>query len=238
MSLHRRRAGRLLTLALLALWLLAPTVLAAAQWPRWWTWIASEQTPMTWLQSVVLVLCAAGSLLLGHLMSVRSDRSASTWCLLAAGFGALAVDERFALHERVRDGVLAPRGITVPFLPWVAPGDFLVLGIAALGLVLLPRVWRAVRGSAGARRALVLGVVLGAVAAGVDSVDPATWSLSAERLQQSGEEVVELGSGLSLLAAVGLRLLDALHALVDPPAAAVAAAPAAGQVDAVSTAPR
>ena len=43
------------------------------------------------------------------------------WQLPAVGFAAPAVDERFAPHEQLRDGVLAPRGISVPFLPWVAP---------------------------------------------------------------------------------------------------------------------
>ena len=30
------------------------------------------------------------------------------------GFLALALDERFALHERVRDGILAPRDVRLP----------------------------------------------------------------------------------------------------------------------------
>ena len=52
--------------------------------------------------------------------------------------------------------------------------------------------------------------------------------------EAAGEEVVELGSGLSLLAAVSLRLLDALHALLDPPAPPVDAAATSDQAEAAS----
>lgn len=217
----QQRTGALLVGSLVTVWLVAPAALAAAQWPRWWTWIASEQTPMTWLQSVVLVLCAAAAALVAHLLALTGGTGRRTWLLLAGGFAALTFDERFAIHERVRDGLLAPRGVSVPFLPWVAPGDFLVLGIGTLGLLLLPLVWRAVSPSPAARTALVLGVALAVVAVGLDSIDPSTWALSAERLQQSGEEVVELGSGLALLAAVTLRLLDLLALLAVGPTARV-----------------
>jgi hypothetical protein len=208
-----------LVLALAAVGVLAPLGLAAARYPSWWAWIAMEATPMTWLQSVVLVLAAVGAGLVAHVLTLldrgtdgTAPAGARTWLLLAAGFGALAIDERFALHERARDGVLAPRGITVPFLPWVAPGDFLILAVAAVGLAVLPMVWRALRPDPAAGRALVLGVVLSMLAVASDSVDPSTWSVDGERIQQSLEEVVELAGGLALLAAVWLRLLG----LLDP----------------------
>lgn len=221
-----------LVLALTAVGVLAPLALAVARYPSWWAWIAMEATPMTWLQSVVLVVAAVGAGLVAHVLALLhrpaagpARSAARTWLLLAAGFGALAIDERFALHERLRDGVLAPRGITVPFLPWVAPGDFLILAVAAVGLAVLPMVWRAVRPDPAAGRALLLGVVLAAVAVASDSVDPSTWSVAGERVQQSLEEVVELASGLALLAAVWLRLLGLLEPVL---ATATVGLPSAG----------
>ena len=205
------RARRVLAAALAAVWLVAPAVLMAARWPQWWAWVAPEQTPMTWLQSVVLVLAAASALLLAHVLRLSGVTGPAVWWLLAGGFAALAVDERFALHERVRDGFLAPRGVTVPFLPWVAPGDFLVLGIGIVGLAVLPLVWRALADDRAARVALLLGVGLAVVAVAMDSIDPSTWTVAAERVQQTAEEVVELGSGLALLASVALRLLGVLE---------------------------
>ena len=202
--------------ALLAVWLIVPSLLFLARWPQWWAWIAAEQTPMTWLQSVVFVLAAVGALLVAHLLWLSARPPVTPWLLLTAGFGALAMDERFALHERVRDGLLAPRGVTVPFLPWVAPGDFLVLLMAVIGLMLLPMIWRAVGVDAGARAALLLGVVLAVIAVAIDSIDPSTWSVAQERVQQSVEEVVEFGSALALFGCVGLRLLDLLGSVVPP----------------------
>lgn len=208
MSTVRRRV----VVALAAAAVAAPALLVLGRWPRWWLWIASEQTPMTWLQSVTLVLAGAAALLTGVVLGVAGvpARERWVWGALGAGLGALALDERFALHERLRDGYLAPRGISVPVLPWVAPGDFVVMGIAACGLLLLPRVWAATAPDPAARRALAVGVTLALVAVGLDSVDPATWTVAQERLQQTGEEVVELASGLALLACTVLRLLGAI----------------------------
>ena len=207
-------ARRALVVTLGAVWLVVPALLMVAKWPEWWTWIAPEQTPMTWLQSVVLVLAAAGALITGYLLHLTGTDRPTTWWVLAAGFGALAVDERFALHERVRDGFLAPRGVSVPFLPWVAPGDFVVMLIALVGLALLPMVWRAVQADVGARTALVLGVALAVIAVAGDSIDPSMWTTQAERVEQTGEEVVELASWLALLASVGLRMLGLLGSAV------------------------
>jgi hypothetical protein len=215
---------RWLLLSMVAVWLAVPLVLGAATYPRWWAWIAPEQTPMTWVQSVVLVLAGACSALVAYVLGRTRAGRTRLWWLLAAGFCALAVDERFALHERVRDGYLAPRGVTVPFLPWVAPGDFLALGVAVVGLAVLPALWRALRRDVASRRALAVGVVLAGIAVLMDSVDPSSWTLTKERVEQTVEEVVELGSGLAFLAAVLLRLLGLLDAHLRP-AADVAAAP-------------
>ena len=180
-------ARRGVVLTSISIGILAPVILAGARWPLWWTDIAPEQTPMTWLQSVVLVVAAVAAALAEVAARVRGIDSHRRWLIVVAGFSLLAVDERFAIHERVRDGVLAPRGISVPFLPWVAPGDFLLLGLA------------------------VAGVTMAAVAVGVDSINPASWTVAQERVQQTLEECVELASGLSLLTAVLLRLLSLSH---------------------------
>ena len=212
------RARRRLLIGLCVIAAVAPLALALVRAPRWWEWIAPEQTPMTWLQSVVLVLAGGASLLMGHLLALshEAERLRRPWLLLAAGFAALALDERFAGHELIRDGFLAPREVSVPFLPWVGPGDFLVLCIALGGLALLPSVWRAVSVDRGARRSLAAGVLLAAVAVGMDSIDPSSWSIGAERVQQTVEEVFEMSAGLCFLAAVGLRVLGQLSALAHP----------------------
>ena len=213
---------RRFVLAVTVVWLVAPLVLAVVRWPRYWVWIAPEESPMTWLESVVLVLCAAICLLVAHVwrssaVPGRRWRDPSTgWAVLAVGFAGLAFDERFSVHERVRDGYLAPHGVRIPFLPWVAPGDFLLMLVALVGLAMLPLVWACFRGDRLAEVLLVTGIGLALVAVGLDSIDPSSWTVGQERVQQSLEEVIELGSGLAFLGAAVVRLLDVLRLRVTP----------------------
>lgn len=202
---------RRLVLTLVAVGVLAPVALAVARYPEWWSWIAPEQTPMTWLQSVALVLAGCGSLLVGYVLGrFEPDRSVRLWWMLAAGLGWLAVDERFAVHERIRDGFLAPRTIGLPFLPWLAPGDIVLLVYAAVGLVVLPFALRAFAPDPGARRALVIGVIVSGLVVAADTVDPTRFDVGTERVLQTVEEIVELAGVLALLAAFSLRLIGLL----------------------------
>lgn len=212
--LRRWRAGVVLVAATIAI--VVPSALAAVRAPRWWLWIASESTPMTWLQSVVLLGCAGLALLHAALIDLRGPpaavsappgRQRGTWFLVAAGFGALALDERFALHERLRDRVLAPRGVRVPFANWMAPGDFVLLAVLLVGLFALPALYRQLRGDRTAVVLFGMGLLLTVTALLADSFDPAKMGLAAERLEQTLEECVELCAALSYLSALLLPLL-------------------------------
>lgn len=201
------RSRRVVLIVLGVAAIAVPTLLFLAQYPQWWVWIAQEQVPMTWFQSVTLVVAGVVSLLAWHVCRVSGRSPRLGFLLLALGFAALAFDERFAIHERVRDGYLAPREVSLPLLSWIAPGDFLLLLVALTGLFVLPLVLRSVRGDRWALGLFVLGVVLSLITVGTDSIDPATWSVQAERGQQTLEEVVELWAGLSFLGAVSVRLM-------------------------------
>ncbi|MFV2195702.1 hypothetical protein [Nocardiopsis sp. LOL_012] len=196
---------------LVAVWIVVPVLLAVLRWPDYWEWIAPERTPMTWAQSVVLMLAGAGCLLTA-LVAGRAGERAGIWSLLGAGLLALGTDERFAFHESLGDDLFGSDGDSVPFLPWVAPGDFLLFVLAAVGLLLLVWVWWAVRADGAATVALAVGVVLSAGAVGMELIDSSTWSTAADRVHGSVQEVVELAGGLALLAMVALRLLGMLDA--------------------------
>ncbi len=231
-----RRSRRVVIATAVVAAALVPLLLLAAGWPNWWNLIAKEQTPMTWVQSVILVLTSAAALLVGMLtrMSRHSTGwhptgsaqptertplgwvAARLWWFVAAGFLAMALDERFAIHERVRDRILAPRDIHLPFLPWVGPGDFLMLLVALCGLVVFPLLYRALGPDPAARRSLVLGLVLAVIAVGADSIDPAGMSIEMERLEQTAEECLEYGAALGFLVAVVLRLLSLLGRVAVP----------------------
>ncbi|CAM4062355.1 hypothetical protein [Janibacter anophelis] len=207
------RARTLLLLALGLTWLVVPALLFAAQYPTWWVWIAQEQVPMTWFQSVTLVVAGVVAGLGWFVTGLLDLRHRRGLALLAVGFCALAFDERFAVHERLRDGYLAPRDVRLPLLTWIAPGDFLLLLVGVVGLVLLPVVLRSMREDRWATALLVVGVLLACITVGTDSIDPHTWSVEGERVQQTLEEVLELGAGLAFLGAVALRLLGMLEEL-------------------------
>ena len=209
-------ARRVVLAALLLAAVVVPTLLALARYPRWWEWIAPEQTPMTWFQSVVLVVAAVVSGLAWYVSRLTARRPRLGFALLAVGFAALAFDERFAIHERVRDGYLAPRDVRLPLLTWVGPGDFLILALALVGLALLPLVLRSLGRDRQALTHLVVGVLLAVIAVGMDSIDPSTWSVEAERVQQTLEECIEFWAGLNFLGAVTVSLLALLGGLTTP----------------------
>lgn len=202
-----RRTRLVVIGALLAIGIAVPALLFVAKYPQWWVWIAQEQVPMTWFQSVTLVVAGVVSLIAWFIARACGHRPRLGLALLAVGFAALAFDERFAVHERVRDGVLAPRDIRLPLLTWIAPGDFLILLVAVAGLIVLPIVLRAMGRDRWVLGLFALGVLLSLVSVGTDSIDPSTWSVETERVQQTLEECVELWAGLSFLGAVTLRLL-------------------------------
>jgi len=179
----------------------ASVALFAAGWPRWWRYLAPEESPMTWLQSVVLALCCAVAGLAAAQLWLLG-RGSTPYLLLGGGFAWLALDERFTIHERVRDNILAPRGIRAPLLTWVGPGDFILLAYAVVGLFVLWRVIPVLREVPRARMLFLAGVLCAAVAVGADSIDPARYSVSGERLEQTVEEVVELTSGVLFLLAM------------------------------------
>ena len=144
-------ASTLLPLALVA-------VFIVGRWPEYWKWIAAEDTPMTSLEVTVMyttaLVCwgaAATAALRGHTGDVKR------WLYLGSGFLWLCLDDRFALHERIRDRILIPHDVRIPFLP-VGPGDFILLIYMAIGLAslrwLLP-LWQAHRS---ARRRFIAGV--------------------------------------------------------------------------------
>lgn len=192
--------------------LLFAVLLAGLKWPSYWIYIASEQTPMTWLQSVIWFGCVLLSLLCCTMVYARKGfgRPALVWLLLAAAFGYLMADERFAFHERVRDKLLRPTGLRL--LPWMEAGDFILIIYAIIALLLAVHIFRLYMARRAALGWLIAAAALFAVAVGMDSFDVTRMTKSGERLEQSLEEVVELFAVLSLLSSVLLMLVHYVQA--------------------------
>ena len=198
----RNRVGRLRRLLILGIPMLALVISAGlliAGLPDYSRNIAWEQNAMTWVQSVTMMLAA----FLASAMLVRTwlaGRSAWVWAVVACGFLALAIDDQFYIHERVRDDLLsgAPRP-----LPWAPVGDV----VLPFGAVRALTIWviRAMRTDPGARRAFLVGSSVGLIALGADTIDPDPWSDSTLLAEQTVEEIVEFVA--QALMVLGLALL-------------------------------
>lgn len=177
-------------------------LLTAAAWPNYWEYVASETAPLAWLESLLLALTATVAGLIGFIESVRPSPSrplARGWLIVAAAFAWLAMDERFAVHERIRDHFLKPTGIKL--LPWMEAGDWIILLYMIVGLAAVWGIWRLLGESRVARVFFVVALAIAAVAVGMDTLDIRSMDKSSERLLQSIEEILETIAMTSFLSA-------------------------------------
>ncbi|SFA83023.1 hypothetical protein SAMN05216312_101751 [Cohnella sp. OV330] len=111
------------------------------------------------------------------------------WTITAAAFAWLSLDERFALHERLRDRYLKQTGIRL--LPWMEAGDWLIPLYAVCGLAAVWALWRLLGKGRAARAFFAAGLVLAFCAVSMDTIDIRSLGKSSERLLQTIEECLE-----------------------------------------------
>jgi hypothetical protein len=171
---------------------LSVLVFVAAQWPQYWKWIATEDTPMTTLQVAIMYTIALVAWANAGLQHLRFNAAKSSrWLVLGCSFFWLALDDRFAIHERIRDSFLAPRHVAIPFLP-IAAGDFVLLFYMAVGLLTLKWLLPIFRETKTIRNRFLAGIAVSALVITVDAYDIHRLDINAERLEQTVEEVFEL----------------------------------------------
>jgi hypothetical protein len=171
---------------------LSVMVFVAAQWPQYWKWIATEDTPMTTLQVAVMYTIALVSWANAGLQHLRFNAAKSSrWLVLGCSFFWLALDDRFAIHERIRDSFLAPRHVAIPFLP-IAAGDFVLLFYMAVGLLILKWLLPIFQETKTIRNRFLAGIAVSVLVVTVDAYDIHRLDINAERLEQTVEEVFEL----------------------------------------------
>lgn len=183
------------------LWPALVLVSVVATWlarPDWWTWIAPEASLARDINTAML-LATSG---LAAVLWWRHSTDRVVFGLLAVGFLGLAIDERLAIHERLRDRVLAPRGVTLPFIPWGEPGDIVLVVVAIAGLAVLRFVLRSIAGDGRALPWFVAGVALAVTAVALDTLPIETYQLRNEIYFQSGEEAIELAAAACFLSAM------------------------------------
>jgi len=166
--------------------------LVIAQWPNWWRWVIFENTPMTWLEFTLLYTCSLISFgcLIFSFLGEEND-NIRLWAILGFAFFCMAFDERFAIHERIRDNILAPLNIKLPIFFWTGPGDFILLIFMVIGILLLPKLQRIFRARKSAYLCFIIGVCISVVAILMDSLDVKGASIGVQRLEQFVEEILE-----------------------------------------------
>ncbi len=191
---------------LLVLWLTVlgfMLLMVVAAWPQYWKFVAAETTPLTWLESVLLVLTSFVTGLIAFLEAIAVGKSSRKivlgWIALTTAFAWLALDERFALHERIRDRFLKPTGFKL--LPWMEAGDLLIPVYMVCGLAAVWGIWKLIGNCWGARLFLMIGIVISAIAVGMDTIDIRSLNKGTERLLQSVEEGLETMAMTSFLSA-------------------------------------
>jgi len=166
--------------------------LIVARWPEYWKWINYEDTPMTSVEVAVMYTTALTAFAGGCVAWLHNEGTHRNWWILAGAFFYFALDDRFAIHERVRDNLLAPRGIRLPFLPWIGPGDFILLMYAVVGLALLPRLLGITQRNRPSAYRFWAAVGVAFVAILLDTFDINRLPVEGQRLEQTVEECLEL----------------------------------------------
>ena len=172
-------------------------------WPFWWMKVNFEHSPITWLSSVQLILCAIflSGIALIELLRNHVNHIFLRWSILAAGFLFLSLDEFFQIHERLREGIFIPHEIGTN-IPLVGPGDFLLLLYALVGIFLARWMFKQFALDFLAKRRLLIGVCIAGIAVLLDALSyDAHENLSLFRQLQFLEEVLEMMAQSFMLAA-------------------------------------
>lgn len=95
----------------------------------YWTLFWGERNAITWFSTVQLLLIGLvayvnheASALMRRLEIAGSARHQWIWLIFALGFVFLALDERFEIHETLREDVMQPAEMFVG-IPYLKPGD-------------------------------------------------------------------------------------------------------------------
>lgn len=108
-----------------------------SKWPKYWEHINYEYSHLTWLSSVNLILtglaCILAFLMTELITPVRNLIHRFIIGILGCGFLFLSLDEKFQIHEKLREKVFIPNEIGTN-ISGVGAGDFTHILFAIVGL--------------------------------------------------------------------------------------------------------
>ncbi|MBN1499914.1 MAG: hypothetical protein JW982_07160 [Spirochaetes bacterium] len=181
------------------------------QYPQWWKWLVYEQVPLTWLESSLLLACSFFSFICFIFCYKENKKDKVFWFLLTGSFLLFAFDERFAVHERFRDKIIAPADIRIPFITWTSPGDYILLFVMAAGLIMFFRLIRLFRYRKMTYVFFITAVSLSAAAVIMDSFDMTGYPVFYQRTEQFIEEIIETSAMLFFMNTFFLCSIDHIY---------------------------
>jgi len=192
------------------------SLLIITQWPEWWMWVIFERTPMTWFESMLLYTATLLAFAIAGVEFLTSTvKKTVLWSLYGVGFLFLTLDERFALHERVRDSILIPNDIHPGLFFWTSPGDYILVIMALCALALAPVYYRLFAERKSALFLKAAGFVIALFAVFLDSLHVKELAMESQRLLQFYEEILETVAMVLFCSSLFLLFMKKLDTIID-----------------------
>ncbi len=132
---------------------------------------------------------------------------------MAAAFFYLTLDERFAIHERIRDKFLAPEDIKLSLFFWTSPGDFILLIFLVAGLIMSPFFIKLFKKRKSSLICFITAIVFSALAVLIDSIEVKSMAMDIQRAEQFIEEILETTGMIFFLNSFFLMFMHHLEAI-------------------------
>ena len=159
--------------------------------PNYWKNIIYERSALTWVESLILSACSMISFFNFLFLKKQKGKISGIWILLTSVFLYLALDERFMLHEGIRERILKPNNIQLKFLFWVEKGDYVLLMFMVAGLSILPFIFKELKSDKTSMRFFITGIIFSVFAVLTYTIDLRGKQLQSQYLIQYVEEVLE-----------------------------------------------
>jgi hypothetical protein len=155
-----------------------------------------RQSALTWWSTAQLLAIALVSF--GCLRLSRPAPERLLWLAVGCAFVFLAADERFQIHEAVRERLLRPHEIGTG-VPGIGPGEIVLPVYALAGLVVAWRLFAVFDRGSGIW--LAIGILAAGISVALDSHEMKNAGRNALRLEQFVEELFETAGQACFLAA-------------------------------------
>ncbi len=158
---------------------------------EYWRYIIYEKSPMGYYEALLLFLCFVVSGMNFIKYSRENNKINISRGIITMGFFYLFLDEKFGIHENIRERILKPNGIKIDFLYWMEPGDYALLGILILGLITAMFLLKELKKNKRGFIFFTIGVLFSIMAVLDDSLNLKGMNIEIQKMIQYAEEIIE-----------------------------------------------